>query len=293
VTRGGFRLAALRRAALPAALLATLLATLLVGCATGRNLADSLAREGGFRPVRFPTSDYVLAGFLKAGGGKALAVYLEGDGRAYLSRSSPSSDPTPSDPLALRLALTDPAPAVLYLARPCQFVEGGEARGCIPEAWTTGRLSPRVLEALNQALDQAKARTRAERLYLIGYSGGGGLAVLLAARRNDVDGVLTVAGLLDHAAWTAGHGVTPLAGSLNPVDAAPRVQSLPQTHFVGSRDEVVPESVARSYLARLEPGSPARVEVVAGADHRTPWAELWPGLLARFRPDWPPAPLRP
>ncbi|MEX2353586.1 MAG: alpha/beta hydrolase, partial [Gammaproteobacteria bacterium] len=49
-------------------------------------------------------------------------VYIEGDGRAYVSRHRVSADPVPRNPLAFRLAVVDPSPAVIYIARPCQFV---------------------------------------------------------------------------------------------------------------------------------------------------------------------------
>lgn len=275
----------------PPVLAAVLLALLFLGgCAGGRELARTLATDQGWRPVRFETASYVLLGYLKPGPGGDLAVYLEGDGRAYRSRTAPSQDPTPADPVGLRLALADPAPGVLYLGRACQYVEGPEARGCEPRAWTTARFSPPVLASLDQALDQAKALAGAGRLFLAGYSGGGGLAVLAAASRADVAGVFTVAGNLDHAAWTALHRVTPLSGSLNPADAAPRIRDLPQVHFVGGRDPVVPEAVARSYLERMGGPSAARVEVLPEADHVRPWPDIWPDLLARFRTDWPTRP---
>ncbi len=55
-----------------------------------------------------------------------MVVYIEGDGRAYVNRRTPSNDPTPGNPMALRLALADPSLRVLYLGRPCQYTRGGE-----------------------------------------------------------------------------------------------------------------------------------------------------------------------
>ena len=48
-------------------------------------------------------------------------IYIEGDGRAWLNKNRPSLDPTPKNSLALKLAEIDPAPNVIYLARPCQY----------------------------------------------------------------------------------------------------------------------------------------------------------------------------
>lgn len=46
-----------------------------------------------------------------------LRVYIEGDRHAWLSRTRLCADPTPHNPVALKLALADPAPGpLLYLA---------------------------------------------------------------------------------------------------------------------------------------------------------------------------------
>ncbi len=61
--------------------------------------------------------------------------------------------------------------------------------------------------------------------------------MLLAAQRRDVDAVITVAANLDHRAWTAHHGDTPLHCSLNAADFARRLQSVPQVHYAGEKDK--------------------------------------------------------
>jgi pimeloyl-ACP methyl ester carboxylesterase len=114
---------------------------------------------------------------------------------------------------------------------------------------------------------------------LFGYSGGGALAVLVAAKRNDVIRVVTIAGNLDHAAWTRAHGDAPLTGSLNPAEAADRISRIRQIHFIGRDDEIVPPAIAASYLGRVADRSNISVIEVPGADHTCCWAEKWPALL--------------
>jgi dienelactone hydrolase len=155
--------------------------------------------------------------------------------------------------------------------------------GCNPLYWTSRRYSRQVLESLDQALNKAKADTAARKLLLIGYSGGGALAMLLAAQRRDVDAVITVAANLDHRAWTAHHGDTPLHGSLNAADFARRLQSVPQVHYAGEKDKRVPVSVILSYLERMDDRSRTMIEEVSDYDHECCWAEAWPRLLANAR----------
>lgn len=223
-----------------------------------------------------------LSGWLRAGDNGPLVVYIEGDGYAWATRTAPSRDPTPRDPVALRLAVRDGSARVLYLARPCQYVGGVNAPGCQTSYWTTQRFAPDLIDAMDQALDAAKSDSGASRLVLVGYSGGAATALLLAARRMDVAGLITVAGVLDHQAWTDLHGVTPLSGSLNPIDVVDAVIHLPQLHIAGSDDRVVPPALVSSFAAR----SGSVVVIVPGMTHQGDWSSVWPELRAQL-PAWP------
>lgn len=245
-----------------------------------------MANAGGFHAINFYTDPFILHGFLRVVGSsqdKPLVVYVEGDGRAYVNRRTPSSDPTPENPMGMRLAMLDPAPNVLYLGRPCQYNDPVEA--CPMRYWTLERYAPVVVDSMNQALDLAKERIGASKLHLVGYSGGGAIALLLAEKRQDKGDVLsvtTIAGNLDHAFWTELHGVTPLEGSDNPADAAALVGDLPQLHLAGGDDDIVPPAVARSFMKKLPEGAPAELVVVDEATHTCCWPEIWPGMLRRF-----------
>lgn len=78
---------------------------------------------------------------------------------------------------------------------------------------------------------------------LIGYSGGGVLAALIAARRTDVRRIVTVAANLDLAVWTRTLGVDAMRNSLDPAREADRIEAIPQYHLAGASDEAVPPSV--------------------------------------------------
>lgn len=264
------------------------LAIVLAGCGVRweRSLADArrFAADRGFAQVRFDVGDYLITGFHNQGRGDNLVVYIQGDGRPYLSRTTVSPNPTPDFPVALALAVQDPAPNILYLGRPCQFTgpEQPESwRECAPKDWTLARYGPRMAAAMNSALDQALRRFGARRLHLVGHSGGGAMAALLAASRNDVASLITVAANLDPQAWTRHHGVTPLTGSLNPVDAAPALRSIPQIHFRGEQDAIVPPATTAAFFHALESASCLQIVDAPGMGHGRDWIGPWRSLLDR------------
>ena len=287
---GGERRAAERPRLCTTALIAALLAGTLGSCNElrsdwAREEAERIARPGRLSAHRIDAGKFILASYQRVspGRGDTLVVYIEGDGLAWLNRAHPSDDPTPADPVALRLAAADDAPAVLYLARPCQYVTGAEARNCEPKYWTTARFAVEVVDAADRAVDLVKAAVGKSKVELIGYSGGGVLATLLAARRGDVVRVITVAANLDLGFWTAYHDVTPLFESLKPTDFVDTLGRVPQVMLVGGRDEVVPPSVISHYRETLPVSAPVAVISITDFSHSCCWAEAWPKLVREAR----------
>lgn len=241
--------------------------------------ADALADSAGWQRMALYIRPFELVTYQPAQATQAdvLTIYIEGDGLAWLDASTPSADPTPSDPLALRLALAHRGGPAVYLARPCQYVDAART-GCAQRYWTHARFAEAVVQASDEAVTQLKQRFAAQQVVLVGYSGGGAVAALVAARRTDVVHLVTVAGNLDHRAWTAHHRVRPLTESLNPADVADRLTSIPQTHWLGGQDRVIPLALARQWLAALRGSGNAQLRVVDTFDHHCCWAEHWPAL---------------
>lgn len=248
-----------------------------------RTSARDLAEKAGWRWAVIAADGFDLATARRPQGARStvLTVYIEGDGFAYAAPGRRSMDPTPTDPLALRLALQHPGGgAVAWLARPCHY--GPRARNCHSDYWSIARYAPEVIASASAALDRLKADTDgATRLILVGYSGGGALAALLAERRGDVAALVTVAANLDLGAWVRGHGLTPLARSIDPATDAARLSRLPQVHFVGGEDRIVAAPIARGFVARMAADAPATIAVIPGQDHGCCWARAWPQLAGR------------
>lgn len=201
--------------------------------------------------------------------GETLRVYIEGDGRAWITSRTISSDPTPTKSLMLQYAIADAKPSV-YMARACQYVQGGK---CNKMVWTDERFSSEVVIAHNDVLNQLKSKYGNQRFELVGHSGGAAIALLVAAGRDDVTQVQAIAGNLDHAAWTEELGLRALGGSLNPAEYATELKSLPQRLYMGMNDTIVKSNVLTSYLDKVEP-SCAEVHVIA-ANHWDGFDEAW------------------
>ena len=149
-----------------------------------------------------------------------LTFYLEGDGFAWKSRTKLSDDPTPKNAVALKLAIKENKPDTIYLARPCQY--GGKHLGkkCSHIYWSSHRYSPEIIEAVSRTITILKNNNNKTTVRLIGYSGGAAIAVLVAARRDDVGAIYTVAGNLNSKLIMERHQVSALKGSLEPLDVA-------------------------------------------------------------------------
>jgi hypothetical protein len=206
---------------------------------------------------------------------QSLHVYLGSDGTP-MRAGFPAGDPTPRNPLALRLLALDPDPAI-YLGRPCYH---GLARssGCSSEYWTSARYSEEVVASLAAAVRRFAEANGFEKISWFGYSGGGTLAVLLAQRFAETQSVVTVAANLDTQSWTEHHGYAPLTRSLNPASRRPLPNHVVQRHYFGGRDEVVPAHVtARSLVDSSE-----SLTVFVNYDHVCCWQQAWPRILVEL-----------
>lgn len=210
-----------------------------------------------------------------------LHVYIEGDGQPWVAGRYIAMDPTPENPLALQLMMQDPRDS-LYLGRPCYFTryQAGEMESdtaCSPELWTNARYSERVIESMVAALEAVVQMNAYSKAVLIGYSGGGTIAYLMASRTDKVDRVVTVAANLDHGAWTRYHEYSPLDDSLDPV-ATELPRTVSSIHLRGARDRNVPEKVLKNFL----PDDSAGWVTFPGYDHVCCWEKNWPDILDRF-----------
>ncbi len=199
-------------------------------------------------------------------------IYIEGDGANWKWNRVVKADPTPQRSLMLDLMSTDRG-NVLYLGRPCYLgLELDDA--CDADHWTYERYSEQVVSSMVEVIKAQAGHFK--KVVLIGHSGGGALALLIAEHLPAVSAVVTIAGIIDTDAWTAHHGHTRLVGSLNPAKRSSLPDKIKQLHLVGGRDANIPPALVRQWINR-QPG--VRLWEVPGNSHTCCWNKNWPAVL--------------
>jgi hypothetical protein len=267
-----------RRPAPTRSALAAVVALVLSACATPTESFFARASALGFS-VDVETGTHHRHVLLLSSASRAdgpVHVYIDHDGLPWRRVDTVSADPTPRHPLALELMARDTGDRV-YVGRPCYFGRSADP-GCGAEMWTSRRYADEVVRSLATVIDRRRRHDGAARpVVLIGVSGGGTLAWLVAHHLPAVDAVVTVAGNLDVAGWARWHGYTPLSGSRDPALEPDLPPPIRQVHLVGGRDAVVPPALTRGFAAR----HPNAVVVELPAfDHVCCWRDRWPALLA-------------
>ena len=249
----------------------------LCGCTTTpRASAVSQAHEAGasWEEVSGKGFDHLVISRINTAEVHTLHIYIGGDGQAFQSRLKVSRDPTPKNPLTLKLMLADNSPSI-FIARPCYFTASMGNR-CNATLWTSARYSQQVVDSIATVIDKLSQRYPDAQITLVGYSGGGVIALLAALQLPQPSSVITIASPLDTLAWTQLHGYTSLRDSLNPTDISAWPAALSQTHFSGRADKNVPQSVTNKFRLNVEAqGIPANFKVIPNYDHRCCWLNFW------------------
>jgi hypothetical protein len=257
-----------------------LLAMILIGCNTARfnasKTADTLAEKRSFTKKLVKGGEFWFTTYQKiTRPDDPIVIYIEGDGRILANRYVISSNPTPTKPLFINLAFSDPRPNIVYLARPCQYTPMNLNSQCNNTYWTNKRYSEDSIDAINQAINKITNNNNFE---LVGYSGGGGVAILIAARNKSVNSILTIAANLDIDSFTKYHKSAPMISSLNPIDYVNEVKNIPQLHFSGGKDKIVPAFIGEKFVSQITTGC-ARHEILPDAEHARYWKSYWDYVL--------------
>jgi hypothetical protein len=243
--------------------------------ATPSKIREDLALKSspiGFSEKIYQTNNFKIFSLQKlTENNSPINIFIEGDGRAWLSKRVVSPNPTPRNLLLANMALKDSARNIMYFARPCQFVDDDK---CEKKYWTTERFSKPVIKSYEEILAQFKNRD----INFIGYSGGAAVAILLASKMDNIKSIKTIAGNLDYNAFTKYHKVDSLNDEMDIDSAIAKISAISQVHYMGGNDEVVKKEVFESFKNKIEnfKENPKHIKFITipDATHTKGWEEI-------------------
>lgn len=236
---------------------------LLTGCTTLTTPPEFVYKE-------IQTRDFSIATWQKISQPKTIyKIYIEGDGYAFNSHGRASSDPTPRGKLVREIAFGDPSPNVIYIARPCQYIKSPI---CSKRHWTTARFAPEIINAEYEAIKKIVGNAP---IILIGFSGGAQIAGLITTAKSglNVKKIITIAGNLDHLSWVQYHKLAPLNESMNLESYQTQFAKIPQIHYVGSNDKVIPPILNKEFIKNNK-----LIIEIQGATHNDGWKTIYPQI---------------
>lgn len=257
-------------------------ASILKKILQNKELKTSIHSDSRFANLVIKNRSYIDAMKLAESTRLTLHLFIEGDGNAWMNNKI-SRDPTPSNPIMLSLMLLSSQPSI-YLGRPCYYRQavGTSEKNCHPGYWTNLRYSPEIVENLKEFLS-TEVTGSFKNINIIGHSGGGTLALLLAdailhsnnqSSKHDLEQqifVITLSGNIDISAWTSLHKYTPLSGSINPIGIS-NLARIRQLHFLAEMDTNIPPKLVLPSLKKYS----LNYEIIKGIDHTCCWHSKWP-----------------
>ena len=191
--------------------------------------------------------------------GQPLRIYFEGDG-----------DPNPRYNVAFELAEADQYNNIIYIARPCQWVND---KICTqkPTLYKESRFHPEIMQEMQELVSYLMSKYKAPTLELIGYDGGAVIALNLATKL-PTERIITVAGITDINAYNLQNDLPQQKESEieNPAANLAAISTIPQIHYVGQNDNITPRKLVERFVARMQNPRSAVVKVVPDTGH-TDW----------------------
>ena len=243
------------------------------------NTALDISARGNFKNFVFNTKNYqIFSAQRLIHKNQIINIYIEGDGRSWIDRDTISSNPTPIVPFALNLANLDTDNNVIYLARPCQYVFNQK---CNESVWTSHQFSKSVLMSYMEVLDTIKEQNNNVKFNLIAYSGGATIALMLGANREDIQSIRTIAGNLNHNELSRITKTSLLTNSIAAKEFIFKTEKIPQIHYYGEKDKVIPEKIFIDYKNSFTKQNCITISKIEILDHFSGWDSFWKNNLKK------------
>lgn len=256
---------------------------ILISCSSvdiRTNKAHAIAKTNGYQPAVEPTKKFPIQTFVKNHNSTHAVIYLEGDG-LVLTSSGIAFNPTPTDPMALRLASVDSRSYTkIVINRPCQYIT---CENCDNKYWTQARYSTEVINSIIDTIHKLQAKYDFKTFDIVAYSGGAAIAFLITPHFKDqIKSITTFAGNVDPFAWCKHHGNSPLTQSLNPLDNIDILRTIPQKHFCGTSDHNTALAITQAFEKKLNTNN-VELIIINGYDHDSDWPNYWEKALTKLK----------
>ena len=196
-----------------------------------------------------------------------LRIYIDGNAKSV---GLFGKKPTVETPVARFYAQKDTYPHIMYLSRPCLYVDNPK---CNPAVWEEGQFQEEIIDEMKAAIDRTLKKYHIKEIELIGYDGGATMALLLATRLKDVDvKVITIAGILNTEQYALLNDVDLSEYTQNPAKELFSLSHIHQVHFIGAKDKVVPIEFIKLFRKNMPDPLHFEVNVVQSATHDN-WIE--------------------
>lgn len=224
-----------------------------------------------FKEIILKDKTFDLFSMQKINKSKTLVIYIEGDGLSWVNRVTPSSDPTPINPVGFKLAKSDLSKAdIVYLARPCQYVKN---QACNKDVWARSPYSREIINSYKNIIIEL-SRDYAE-LHLVGYSGGAAIVNFLGSIKElKVKSIRTIAGNIEPNEFIRLLNLTPYKNSINFNELDQKINEISQTHFYGLNDKIIPKQIHLGYEKKHSDNKCVKV-VAVKATHEESWESFW------------------
>ena len=175
----------------------------LFGCSSDQariNKAFDLAQQNNYMPEIISSSQFPIQIFYQAHNSNHAVIYLEGDGLVINSHGGVALNPTPTDPMALRLASVDKRRVTkIVINRPFHYITSDHSDSdsdsdSDSRYWTTSRYAHEVIQSILEVIQNCQKQFHFKTIEIIAYSGGASVALLLGPHLENIERITSFAG---------------------------------------------------------------------------------------------------
>ncbi len=256
---------------------------ILISCSSFEirtNKAFNLAKEHNYNSTTEYTSEFPIQVFAQNHQTTHAIIYFEGDG-LVLTSSGIAFNPTPTDPMALRLAIADQRSLTkIVINRPFHYFD---CTNCDNKYWTQARYSQEIITSIAEVIKKLQTKYEFKTFDIVAYSGGAAVAFLIATHfRENIKSIITFAGNVDPFAWCKFHETAPLTQSLNPLDNIDTLRTIPQKHFCGTADHNTTLAITQNFQKKLISNN-VEIIIVEDFQHDSNWPNYWKTKLMKLK----------